>query len=133
MKFLVTLLLAVPAAIIVVALSVANRHDVTVLLDPTTTVEAGSPLAFTVPVWMLLFGVLALGVVIGGISAWASQHRYRAEARTKRREANHWHRQADEEHERAERLAARDAQAANEAGSGGRVRRPLPALAAPGA
>ena len=136
MKFLVTLLLGIPAAIVIIALSVANRHAVTVSLDPTTTVDANPALAFSVPVWILLFGILVLGVIVGGIAAWFSQHRYRAEARAKRREANHWHRQADEEHERAERLAHEERvetrRAANDDAPREIRRRPLPALSAPG-
>ena len=135
MKLLTTIFLGLPAAIIVIALAVANRHETVVSFDPTTTVDAGPAVAATLPVWILLFGVLVLGVVVGGIAAWASQHRYRAEARSKRREANHWHSKADEEHERAERLRREETvetrEAANDDAPAQVRRRPLPALAAP--
>ena len=139
MKFLVILFIGIPAAIVLIALAVANRHTVPVSLDPTTTVDASPALVFSPPMWVLLFGVLVLGVVIGGIAAWASQHRYRREARRKRHEASHWHHRADEEHERAERLARDDAErrdaarveAANDDAPARIRRRPLPALAAP--
>ena len=141
MKVLLFLLIGLPAAIIMIALAVANRHGVVVSLDPTTTV-GGVPepaVAATLPVWVLLFGVLVLGVVIGGLAAWSSQHRYRSEARSKRREAKHWHRQADEEHERAERLRREEKMAEREAAREAANddtpqirRRPLPALTGPG-
>ena len=134
MKLLTTIFLGLPAAIIVIALAVANRHSTTVSFDPTTTVEQAPAVAATMPMWILLFGTLVLGVVIGGIAAWASQHRYRAEARSKRREANHWHSKADEEHERAERLREEridQREPANDDAPAQLRRRPLPALAAP--
>ena len=146
MKKLLAFILLLPVAVFVIAFAIANRHSVPVSFDPTTTVtgEVAPAVLFTPPVWMLLFGVLVLGVVIGGVAAWASGHRYRREARQKRREARHWHREAESEHERAERLATHertDAPAhdrrralpdpANDPGSPERRRHPLPALTGP--
>ena len=135
MKFLVLLLLGLPAAIVTIALAVANRHSVMFSLDPTTTVDANPALSFAIPLWILTFGLFFLGLIIGGIASWASQHRYRSEARRKRREANHWHSKADEEHERVEAMREERAESRREHANDDAPqirRRPLPALTAPG-
>ena len=140
LKRIVLFLILVPVAIFVVAFAIANRHIATVSLDPFTTLDAAEPplVSFSLPMWILLFLVLLLGVVIGGLAGWAGQARYRREARLKRREANRWHRRADEEHERVEEL--REARAREREDmpdyrdpevTAIRRRRPLPALAAP--
>ena len=141
LKRIIGFLILIPVVIFVVAFAIANRHEVTTSFDPFTRVaDVAEPplLAFTWPLWILLFTVLVLGVVIGGIAGWAGQSRYRRRAREKSREARWWHRRADEEHERAEELreararehddvpAYREPEMAQV-----RRRRPLPALAAP--
>jgi uncharacterized integral membrane protein len=80
--FLVVLL---PLAIVVVAFSVANREMVTLSLDPF-----GSPSprwSLTLPLFIVLFGTLALGVLIGGIATWLRQGKWRQAARFERANA----------------------------------------------
>ena len=132
MRILVLLLIGLPALVLIVWLSVANMHAVTVSLDATSSVgDAAAPpaAAFTLPLWMVMFGLLTLGIIAGSVAGWASQRRYRREAREKRREARHWHERADEEQERAQRLAQAKA-AAEEESNGPARRRPLAALPA---
>jgi uncharacterized integral membrane protein len=99
-RFLVLFVL-VPLAVVIVVLSVANRGDVSLLLDPFA---AGAPaLSVNAPLFVFLFGALALGVVIGGIAAWIRQGRWRRLARAERAKAD----AIREENERLrERVAA---------------------------
>jgi len=79
MRRFITLLILVPVAAVVVLFSVANRHAVTVSLDPFHGAAPG--LTFAAPLFVLLFGALALGVLIGGVAAWTRQGRWRRAAR----------------------------------------------------
>ena len=81
MKFLLWLLL-LPLTIIFVAFAVANRHFVTLSLDPT-------PLSIEAPLYGLVFAGIFVGLVAGGLIAWLRagrvRRRLRAEQRTVRR------------------------------------------------
>ncbi|MCC6791563.1 MAG: DUF1049 domain-containing protein [Thermomicrobiales bacterium] len=77
-RFLILLVL-IPLAAVIVFFSVANREMVRVSLDPF---HGDMPsLAFSAPLFVLLFGALILGLVIGGIAAWSRQGRWRRAAR----------------------------------------------------
>lgn len=85
MRRFITLLILVPLAAVVVLFSVANREFVVVSLDPF---HSGSPaVTFSAPLFAILFGALALGVLIGGIAAWSRQGRWRRAARNMEIEA----------------------------------------------
>jgi uncharacterized integral membrane protein len=76
---IVTALILVPLAAIIVAFAVANRQIVTVSFDPTssTTPAYSAPM----PLFVLIFIVLILGVIVGGIAAWVRQSPWRRTAR----------------------------------------------------
>ncbi|WP_298962287.1 LapA family protein [uncultured Roseibium sp.] len=82
-------------AVVLVPLSVANRHTVSLSLnpfdpqDPAMTIQG-------IPLFWVIFASLAVGIVVGGLGAWAKQGRWRKEARVKRREADKWHKEADQ-------------------------------------
>ena len=73
-KFLRSIVM-IPAAAILVALAVANRQPVTVSFDPFD--PSDSDLVVAVPLYLLGFTVLIAGVVLGGVAAWAGQHKWR--------------------------------------------------------
>ncbi len=73
-RFLVLFVL-IPLAVAIVILSVANRGDVSLSLDPFSA--AAPTLSVTAPLFVFLFGALALGVIIGGIAAWVRQGKWR--------------------------------------------------------
>ncbi len=79
LRKIVTTVIVVPIAIVIVAFAVANRQAVTVSFDPFSV--ASPAFAVTVPLFILLFVVLILGVVVGGIAAWFSQSAWRRTAR----------------------------------------------------
>ncbi len=76
---IVTAIIVVPLAVVIVAFAVANRQTVTVSFDPFS---AASPAyAATLPLFVIIFAVLILGVLIGGIAAWIRQGKWRRAAR----------------------------------------------------
>ncbi|MDR1828127.1 MAG: LapA family protein [Methylobacteriaceae bacterium] len=79
LKFLVF----IPIAFVVVAVSMANRGPVSVYLDPTGQLLKDS---FTMPVYLLVFGCVIAGILLGGWAAWLAQHRNRVERRQYKRE-----------------------------------------------
>ena len=63
-------------AILAIAFAVANRQIVSISFDPFSS---GDPvLMLTAPLFLLVFLLLAFGVVIGGVAAWPSQFRSRS-------------------------------------------------------
>ena len=76
---IVTAVILVPLVIVIVAFAVANRQSVTVSFDPL-----GSPdpaYSTTLPLFVMIFVLLILGVVIGGVAAWLRQSHWRRAAR----------------------------------------------------
>jgi uncharacterized integral membrane protein len=77
-KFVVIAVLA-PLAIVIMMFAVANREIVTISFDPFE--RAQPAYALKLPLFVLIFVLVALGVVIGGIAAWLRQGRWRMRAR----------------------------------------------------
>ena len=79
LRKIIAALIVIPAALVIVLFAVANRAPVRVSLDPF----AGDPPMFGVSVtlFLLVLVVLVLGVILGGISAWMGQSRWRRRAR----------------------------------------------------
>jgi uncharacterized integral membrane protein len=82
-RFLI-LFIVVPMAIIIVALSVANRGPVTLSFDPLSDPPLWS---LTMPLFLLLFVIFGLGALSGGIAAWLRQSKWRRTARAERAKA----------------------------------------------
>ncbi|HVZ50670.1 MAG TPA: lipopolysaccharide assembly protein LapA domain-containing protein [Pseudolabrys sp.] len=76
---IVIAVIVIPLAIVIVAFAVANRQSVTVSFDPFS---ATAP-AYTaiLPLFLLLFIVLIVGVIVGGAAAWIRQSPWRRTAR----------------------------------------------------
>jgi hypothetical protein len=89
----VWVLIAFPAAIVLITLAVANRHGVRLVLDPFRPDEP--VLSLLLPFYVYLFGVLLLGIVIGGSAMWLTQARWRRTARRRAAEAQRWQAEAD--------------------------------------
>ena len=85
MRRFLTLFVLLPIAIVVVALSVANRASVTFSLDPIGAAAPGW--SASGPLYVFLFAAVALGIVIGGVAAWLRQGRWRHAARVERANA----------------------------------------------
>ena len=81
---IVTTLILVPLAIVLIVFAVANRELVTVSLDPFESVPPAW--SVRVPLFVLIFGFLIGGVVLGGFAAWLRQSRHRRASRDLRAE-----------------------------------------------
>ncbi|MCO4317028.1 LapA family protein [Phyllobacterium sp. 21LDTY02-6] len=82
---IVVVVILIPLAIILIALSVANRSTVSFTIDPF---NPGNPaLSYNAPLFVWLFAALMLGLVIGSLATWYNQGRYRKAARQRRLEA----------------------------------------------
>jgi uncharacterized integral membrane protein len=104
LKRVVRLLIAFPAALLLITLAVSNRHSVRMILDPFRPERPA--LAVDMPFYFFLFGALVAGVVLGGWATWMSQSQWRKTARERAQDALKWRAEAD-------RLAReRDAQVA---------------------
>ncbi|MEA2951098.1 MAG: hypothetical protein QOJ96_618 [Alphaproteobacteria bacterium] len=76
---IVTALILVPLAIIFICFAVANRQTIVVSFDPFDSVQPA--FAASMPLFVLIFVLLSLGVLIGGTAAWLRQSRWRRTAR----------------------------------------------------
>ena len=103
LKRIVFLVVVVPIALIILALSVANRDRVDLNYNPFTPDFPG--MQITQPFFVFLFLAFALGAIVGGMVVWFSQSRHRKNAREREREADEWRYKADRERERAEAMA----------------------------
>ena len=112
LKRILGLIITFPAAILLVVLAVANRHDVQLVLDPFN--PADPVLAVSMPFYVYLLLALVAGVVLGGIATWMAQGKWRQTARRRTQDAARW--QADAERLARERddavMAANQAQGA---------------------
>jgi uncharacterized integral membrane protein len=77
-KFL-TILLWVPLGLLFIVFAVANRHLVTVSLDPFDSKDPS--LGFTLPLFVVIIAFAMLGVLAGGSATWFRQGRWRRAAR----------------------------------------------------
>jgi uncharacterized integral membrane protein len=84
-RFIVAFLMLVAAALLV-AFAVANRNLVTVSFDPF---DRGTPAyVVTLPLYVLAFVILILGVALGGIVGWFTQGKRRRYRRRLESELN---------------------------------------------
>ena len=100
MKKLISPAIFVPLAIVLIVLSVANRHPVTFNLDPINPTQPF--LAFTLPFFVFLFLALLSGLFLGSIFNWFYQSKHRKFSREKKHEAAKWQNEAEEQKQRAE-------------------------------
>jgi uncharacterized integral membrane protein len=76
---IVTAVIVIPLAAIIIVFAVANRQWVTVSFDPFSA--ANPAYAANLPLFALIFVILILGVIIGGIAAWIRQGKWRRRVR----------------------------------------------------
>jgi len=79
-------LILLAVAVVIIALMVANRHTVSVALDPFASEVPAA--AIEAPMFVVLFAALLAGFVLGGIGAWTSQAKWRELARKRTKETH---------------------------------------------
>ena len=67
-----------PVAVILALFAIANRGDVVVSIDPL-------PFTFALPLYLMVFGAAAVGLVAGYLVMWISGYRTRRDYRHARR------------------------------------------------
>ncbi len=72
-----------PLALLLLAFALANRHNVVVSFDPFNTGDIPSP-QIELPLFLVLIGAVAIGVILGWASTWLEQGRHRKAARIAR-------------------------------------------------
>jgi uncharacterized integral membrane protein len=75
----ITAIVVVPLAILIIAFAVANRQTVTVSFDPFSSTSPAY--AASLPLFVLIFVLVILGVIVGGIATWLRQSSWRRTAR----------------------------------------------------
>jgi uncharacterized integral membrane protein len=86
LKGILQAVIIVPIVALAVLLCVANRSLVTLILDPFS--REAPALTARLPVFVLVLGALAIGVLAGGIAAWLRQGIHRRNERQLRREVD---------------------------------------------
>jgi len=79
LRKILTAIIVIPLLIIVVGFAVANRQAVTISFDPFSATQPAY--AITLPLFVVIFILVILGVIIGGIAAWLRQNSWRRSAR----------------------------------------------------
>ena len=82
LRKIVAIVILLPLAVLMIAFAVANRHIVTVSLDPF----GGSDSGLSLPLFVLIILLLIIGVLIGGLAAWVRQGKWRGAARRAERQ-----------------------------------------------
>jgi uncharacterized integral membrane protein len=98
MRRIITWACLAPIAIILIVFSVANRHWVNVILDPFNV--ENPVISFQLPLFVLIFISLILGMLLGSLVTWLKQGKHRKLAREKRFEAEKWRHEADVQKQR---------------------------------
>jgi hypothetical protein len=107
MRKLVTAVILIPLGIVIVMFAVANRQMIAISFDPFDAVNP----AFKeeIPLYALIFVLVGLGVVVGGIASWLKQHKWRSRARRAEAEARDLRSRLDATEPRRVIVAPRDA------------------------
>src|SRR5262249_19128782 len=99
LRKIVTALILVPLGVAFIVFAVANRQNVMISLDPFDQQHPGA--AVVLPMFLLILGLVIMGVLVGGIAAWLKQSKWRraarlaeAEARELRAELDHLRRRS---------------------------------------
>ena len=94
---ILSLLVLVPVAIALISFSVANRQIIDISFDPTGAADPA--FALHLPIFVVIFATLAIGLLLGGIGTWFTQGKHRKLARKKKQEADKWQFEAEKQKE----------------------------------
>lgn len=89
-----------PILLIAGFLLIANRHYISISLDPFNAQDPA--LVLTIPLYIVILISIFIGLLLGGTLTWFGQHKYRKASRLERNNANKWHHEADDLRKRAE-------------------------------
>jgi uncharacterized integral membrane protein len=95
LKRIVGWFVLVPLCAALIVFALANLQPVNVNFNPLATVDVLSATTFRVPLFIVIFGVLLVGVVLGGIATWFAQGPHRRDERHYKRETERLHRELE--------------------------------------
>lgn len=101
LKKIVGWLVLVPLCLVLVAFALANRQLVPVYFNAFATpapIEPGASVG--IPLFVILYVVLLIGVLLGGVATWFAQAPHRKRERHWRREAQHLSQELDAQRRR---------------------------------
>jgi uncharacterized integral membrane protein len=85
MRKFFTAMVLIPLGLLFVVFAVANRHLVTVSLDPFNSSDPS--VGFTLPLFVVIIAVAIAGVLAGGSATWFRQRHWRRAARQREADA----------------------------------------------
>jgi len=80
-------LVLVPLCLVLVAFALANRQLVAVNINPFVGPASADTAGYGIPLFVVLYIVLLVGVLLGGTATWFAQGEHRKRERQWRREA----------------------------------------------
>lgn len=94
LKRIVSWLVLLPLALLLVIFAMANRQSVVINFDPLSQTAPLVP-PLSLPMFVVIYALLLVGIVLGGIAVWATQGKHRKAKRAYKREAEALHREVD--------------------------------------
>lgn len=85
LRRIIFVLFLIPLAVVLIALTVANRETVSLSVDVFN--PQNPALSFEAPFFIWLYAAAAIGVIVGGIGTWLSQGTHRKRERQFKRES----------------------------------------------
>ncbi len=83
-KNLIGWFILVPISVVLILFAMANRHIVTVNFDPASS-ENPLLASIDVPLFIVFFVILLLGILLGSIAVWFSQRKFKSQRNKLRR------------------------------------------------
>lgn len=105
MRKVAAVLVLVPLGVLIVAFAVANRQTVVISFDPFSSADPAY--AARLPLFLLIFALVILGVIVGGIAAWLRQASWRRTARALDADVRVLHQELEAMRRRADEQEAR--------------------------
>jgi uncharacterized integral membrane protein len=94
-KRIVGWFILVPLCAVLIIFALANRQLVVVNFNPLVPAPALTSPGYGVPLFLVIFAVLLVGVLLGGVATWFAQGQRRRDERHFRRENERLHRELE--------------------------------------
>jgi uncharacterized integral membrane protein len=103
----------VPLCLVLIIFALANRQLTVVNFNPFISPDALAAPAVGMPLFLVIFGVLLVGVVLGGIASWFAAGQIRRDRRKWQREAERLSRELEGQRKAAGRKTGQHVSAEN--------------------
>jgi uncharacterized integral membrane protein len=95
LKRIVGWFVLVPLCAVLIVFALANRQLVVLNFNPLAPTEGIAASGAGVPLFLVIFGVLLVGVLLGGVATWFAQGAHRRDERHYKRETERLHRELE--------------------------------------